>query len=126
MKFGLIGAGAIGAIRASALERSKSCSLTAVHDLDEARARSLAPSATFHPAVEALIESPDVEAVLISTPPQFHEALETGPHEFVHLAERVGQLLVAQQALENPDDALGRGVRAVRNQPRVWHGASSR
>jgi predicted dehydrogenase len=88
MKFGLIGAGAIGAIRASALARSKTCSLTAVTDLDEARARSVAPSATFYANVEALLESPDVEAVLISTPPQLHEELavaaaEAGKHALV-------------------------------------------
>ena len=46
-----------------------------MYDVDEARARSVAPSARFHANVEALIESSDVEAVIISTPPQFHEPL---------------------------------------------------
>jgi predicted dehydrogenase len=88
MKFGLIGAGAIGAIRATSLARSKSCSLAAVNDLDEARARQVAPSARFYPSPEALIESPDVEAVIISTPPQLHEPLavaaaKAGKHALV-------------------------------------------
>ncbi|WP_395622136.1 Gfo/Idh/MocA family protein [Sphingomonas daechungensis] len=107
MKFGLIGAGAIGAIRASALERSKSCSLTAVHDLDEARARSLAPSATFHSTVEALIESPDVEAVLISTPPQFHEALAVA-------AAKAGKHALVEKPMAATPDACEQMIKAAK------------
>ncbi|MGH7018946.1 MAG: Gfo/Idh/MocA family protein [Brevundimonas sp.] len=75
MKFGLIGAGGIGAIRAAALKVSKACDLVAVSDLDEPRARALAPQTRFHATAEALFDDPAVEAVVISTPPQFHEAL---------------------------------------------------
>ena len=39
MRFGLIGAGGIGKIRADALANSPVCELVAVSDLDEARAR---------------------------------------------------------------------------------------
>ena len=74
MKFGLIGAGSIGALRAAAVAKSAGNDLTAVFDLDEGRARAAAPKATYYPSPEALFGS-DVEAVVISTPPQFHEAL---------------------------------------------------
>ena len=43
MRFGLIGAGGIGKIRADALAQSAVCELTAVSDLDETRARAAAP-----------------------------------------------------------------------------------
>lgn len=75
MKFGLIGAGSIGAVRAAALAQMSGSSLTAVQDLDEARARSIAPSATFHATTDGMLADPDVDAIIISTPPQFHEAI---------------------------------------------------
>lgn len=113
MKFGLIGAGGIGAVRAAALKASKACDLTAISDLDEPRARVLAPQARFHAVPDALFGDPAVEAVVISTPPQFHEALavaalDAGKHvlvekpmaptleacqRMVEAAERNGRLL---------------------------------
>lgn len=113
MKFGLIGAGGIGAIRAAALKASKFCDLVAVSDLDEPRARALAPQVRFHATAQALFDDPAVEAVVLSTPPQFHEALaiaalDAGKHvliekpmaptleacqRMVEAAERNGRLL---------------------------------
>jgi predicted dehydrogenase len=75
MKFGLIGAGSIGAIRGAALARTPGASLVGIFDLDEQRARAAAPGAQVLPSAEALIESPDVDAIIISTPPPTHEEL---------------------------------------------------
>lgn len=88
MKFGLIGAGAIGLLRAAALVRSPHTELVAIHDLDEAKAKACAPSAGFAGHPEVLFDNPEVEAVVISTPPQFHEdlaisALQAGKHVLV-------------------------------------------
>ena len=88
MKFGLIGIGSIGSVPASALRRTKGCELVAVHDLDAARARAIAPQAKFHATVASLFSSTECEAVIISTPPQFHEqlvveALRNGKHVLV-------------------------------------------
>lgn len=88
MRFGLIGMGAIGAIRAAALKRSPGCELAAVHDLDEVRARQLAPQARFFASAEALLGSDTVDAVIVSVPPSFHEsltlaALAAGKHVLV-------------------------------------------
>ncbi|MDP3174715.1 MAG: Gfo/Idh/MocA family oxidoreductase [Phenylobacterium sp.] len=88
MRFGLIGAGGIGAVRAQALTRSANCTLVAVHDVDPARARQAAPQAAFHADVASLLASPDVDAVVIATPPQFHErlaidAMDAGKHVLV-------------------------------------------
>lgn len=107
MKFGLIGAGAIGAIRAAALARSKACSMTAIYDLDEARARSVAKSARYYPSAEALIESPDVEAVIISTPPQFHEPLALA-------AAKAGKHALVEKPMAATPEACERMIEAAR------------
>jgi predicted dehydrogenase len=104
----LIGTGAIGAIRASALARSATCSLTAVHDLDEARARSVAPSAQFYSSVEALIETPDVDAVIISTPPQLHEPLAIA-------AAKAGKHALVEKPMASTPDACERMIAAARS-----------
>lgn len=107
MRFGLIGAGSIGAIRAAALRVSKDCELVAVSDLDEGRARAIAPKARFHAQSEMLFGDNDVEAVVISTPPQLHEtltlaALAAGKHVLVEkpmapTLEACGRMLAAAQ-----------------------------
>ena len=88
MRFGLIGVGSIGAVRAAALAKSAHAELVCVHDLDRARAAACAPGARFVAEPEMLISDPDVEAVIIATPPQFHEAfavqaLGAGKHVLV-------------------------------------------
>lgn len=75
LRFGLIGAGAIGKIRADALKQSELCDLVAVADLDEERAMAAAPSARYFADAGALIADEEVEAVIISTPPVLHEPL---------------------------------------------------
>ena len=75
MRFGLIGAGSIGKIRADAIAKSPVCELVAVGDLDEGRARAAAPAAKYYADANHLIAAPDVDAVIISTPPPLHEPL---------------------------------------------------
>jgi predicted dehydrogenase len=112
MKFGLIGAGAIGAIRAAALQRSTDCTLAAVQDLDEARARAAAPGAAVFATPEALIESPEVEAVVISTPPQFHEALATA-------ALSAGKHVLVEKPMAPTAEACERMIAAAREAGRL-------
>ena len=107
MKFGLIGTGAIGAIRAAALAQSKSCSLTAVYDVDEASARGVAPPARFCTSVESLIESPDIEAVIISTPPHFHEPLAVA-------AAKAGKHALVEKPMAATPEACERMIEAAR------------
>lgn len=88
MKFGLVGAGSIGQLRADAIRRANSTSLVAVNDLDEGRAKAAAPGARYYSSFERMLAAPDVDAVVISTPPQFHErlavtALQAGKHVLV-------------------------------------------
>jgi len=87
MNFGLIGAGQIGRVREKAIRRAAGCKLTAITDADVARARSLAasPQTAVCTYYEELLRREDVDAVIISTPPDSHEeiavaALEAGKH----------------------------------------------
>lgn len=106
MRFALLGAGAIGAVRAVAVQRTPGCSLTAVHDLDAGRARAVAPGAKFHATAEALLASPDCDAVIISTPPQFHEALAVA-------AVRHGKHVLVEKPMAASVDACRRMVDAA-------------
>ncbi len=87
MRYGLIGCGGIGALRAQALGLAQGVGLAAVCDADPARARALAGK--HGAAVEAdwrrLVERKDIDAVIVSTPPHLHaemaiRALHAGKH----------------------------------------------
>ena len=88
MRFGLLGAGAIGAIRATALARSDTCQLAGVFDLDAGRAGAVAAGTTVHKTVGSLLGADDIDAVIVSTPPNTHEdlaiqALRAGKHVLI-------------------------------------------
>lgn len=115
MRLGLIGCGAIGALRAEAIAEISGFRLVAVADADAARARAVADR--FRAPVESdwrdLVRRDDLDAVIVSTPPPLHapmcvEALEAGKHvlcekplarspeegrAIVEAAERSGRLL---------------------------------
>jgi predicted dehydrogenase len=83
MRFGLIGAGEIGALRSRALERLPGSSLVLASDLDAVRASRVAPEGVREP--ERLLDRADIDAILVCTPPNLHEtqvlaALEAGKH----------------------------------------------
>jgi predicted dehydrogenase len=87
MRFGLIGCGGIGQLRAQALAQTNSFRLVAVSDVDLARANALATKYGAETTQDwrALLGRPDVEAVIVSTPPSLHaemciEALKAGKH----------------------------------------------
>lgn len=83
LQFGLIGCGEIGRLRAAALARTPGVELAAASDVDHARAQALSPN-SFADWRE-MIRRPDVDAVIVSTPPSLHaemtvEALRAGKH----------------------------------------------
>jgi predicted dehydrogenase len=86
-RFGIIGCGEIGKLRAGAIQRSPAAELMAVSDVDPDRAHAVA--ASYGGAVVAdwrkLVQLDDLDAVVISTPPHLHaemciKALESGKH----------------------------------------------
>ena len=112
MKFGLIGAGSIGAIRAAALAKSALTELVAIHDLDAARAAACAPGAKFAVTPEALIDDPNVEAIIISTPPQFHEALAVA-------AMRAGKHVLVEKPMAATPEACERMIAVAKETGRL-------
>jgi len=87
LRFGLIGCGDIGQIRARAVAQAGPFRLTAVSDLVEDRARSLASrhGAAVERSWQALVARKDVDVILVSTPPTLHatmcvQALQSGKH----------------------------------------------
>jgi predicted dehydrogenase len=92
IKIGLIGAGNIGGVHIDEFSKlSEECEIKAITDLDlsraEARARDNGIPTVFQTS-EELIQSPDIDAVIIGVPNQFHaelavKALEANKHVLV-------------------------------------------
>jgi len=87
VRFGLIGCGEIGWLRAAAIKGIPSARLVAVNDLDRGLAEALA--SRYRSLVEddwrKMLHRDDVDAVIVSTPPSLHaemsiEALSCGKH----------------------------------------------
>ena len=91
IRIGLVGAGAIMHLsHAPTIARSKDAVLTAVFDRDPKRAADLAEQyeAKSYDRLEALVEAPDVDAVIVATPAVTHArlaraALAAGKHVLV-------------------------------------------
>ena len=110
MRFGLIGAGEMGALRARALERVAGASLVVAADLNPVRASQLAPEGVADP--RRLLERADVDAILVATLPDSHEehaiaALEAGKH------------VLCEKPLAPTPDAARRMNEAARRNQRV-------
>jgi predicted dehydrogenase len=87
LRFGLIGCGEIGRLRAAAMTRCPSVHLVAVNDIDHRAAEAVASQCggLVEKDWRTLLRRNDIEAVLISTPPSLHaemsiEALNAGKH----------------------------------------------
>jgi predicted dehydrogenase len=108
MRFGLIGAGCIGGLRAQALAKVPGAKLIAVTDVDQQRAAQVgAPAkARVRKDVAELISSNQVDAVIVSTPPQFHE-------EAALAALAAGKHVLCEKPLSNSLDACRRMVEAA-------------
>lgn len=107
VQFGLIGAGCIGGLRARALRQIPGAKLVAVTEIDRERAAQVAApdGAKVHPTAADLLASDQVEAVIVSTPPQFHE-------EAVLAALAAGKHVLCEKPLANSPDACRRMVAA--------------
>lgn len=86
MRFGLIGAGGIGQVRKAAVAQAPDCELTAVYDINQETAKQT--GAQVFNSFEALAASDACDAVIISTPTNFHiqqaiAAMEGGKHVLV-------------------------------------------
>ena len=110
MRFGLIGAGEMGALRARALERIAGASLVIAADLDPVRAARVAPEGAADPRF--LLERADVDAVLVSTPPDLHE-----PHTLAAL--EAGKHVLCEKPLAPTPEAARRMIETARRNGRI-------
>src|SRR2546430_3887933 len=108
MQFGLIGAGCIGQLRAQALAKVPGARLVAVTEIDQRRAvRAAARSrARVCKDVAEMLDLAHVEAVIVSTPPQFHE-------EATVAALAAGKHVLCEKPLSNSLDSCHRIVEAA-------------
>ena len=129
MRFGLIGAGGIGSVRAAALAETPGCSLSAVFDVDAAAARALAGDAAVFDSAADLAASDACDAVIVSSPPNFHAeqtiaCLRGGKHVLVEkpMASSLEECAAMVAAAREADRVLTvgfnhryfAGIRAVR------------
>ena len=77
MRIGLVGEGNIGQLRANAIRKSNLCDLTAVADIDLQRAAAMAKAsgAVAHADFREMLAAGTVDAIIVSTPPPFHEEI---------------------------------------------------
>ncbi|MFN2507472.1 MAG: Gfo/Idh/MocA family protein [Chthoniobacterales bacterium] len=108
MRFGLIGAGCIGQLRARALRKVEGASLVAVADVESTRAAMLARPAGAMTAASAadLLGVDSIDAVIVSTPPPFHE-------EAAVASLRAGKHVLCEKPLSNSVEACRRMVDAA-------------
>ena len=87
LRFGLIGCGEIGRLRAAALKRCATAKLIAVSDIDHRSAETVAAQCggLVEDDWHMMVRRDDIDAVIVSTPPSLHaemsiEALNAGKH----------------------------------------------
>jgi predicted dehydrogenase len=114
MKFGVIGAGVIGRLRASTIARRSDTALVAVADSNQAAAAQAVAGtgARAWSDYRHIVEDPAIDAIVISTPVQLHEqmavaALEAGKH------------VLCEKPLSNDVDSCKRIVDAARARRRT-------
>jgi predicted dehydrogenase len=109
MRFGLVGAGCIGQLRAKAIRKLSGAALVAVTDVNGPAAAQLASAcgARAVPSLDALLSLEEIDAVIVSTPPQYHE-------QAVLTALAAGKHVLCEKPLANSLEACRRMVQSAR------------
>ncbi len=118
MRFGVIGCGWAGAVRAEAIRSIPGARLVGMADADIPRAQSVCAqfNTKAFPDWKSLVESDDVDAVIVSTPPALHvemcvSALDAGKHVLCEkpLARNVEECAVIVKAARRTGRVLRTG-----------------
>jgi predicted dehydrogenase len=117
LRFGIIGAGVIGAVHAAALDGLDGATLVAVADTEPDRARALAEQYGARPADDTeLLAAEDVDAVIVCTPSGLHAdlaiaALDAGKD--VVIEKPIDIRLAAADAIIEAERRSGRTVAVI-------------
>ncbi len=114
MRFGIIGAGCIGHLRAKALDRLVGAKLVSVSDVNATASAAIAGPRQARVAsdAEVLFTADDIDAVIVCTPPQFHE-------QTVLKALAAGKHVLCEKPLANSVEACRRMVQAARDHGKI-------
>jgi predicted dehydrogenase len=107
MKFALVGAGAIAQLRKRAVDGAEGAEFAGVFDIDASKAGALAAGGRVFSSLEELADSPDVDAVVVSTPPNTHEKIAVASLD-------AGKHVLVEKPMANSLDACARMVAAAR------------
>jgi predicted dehydrogenase len=110
----IIGAGGVGNIRARSISSSGLGHVSAIADVDPARARELAEqfSAFYTASWREVVSRPDIDAVVVSTPTKFHAEIAVG-------ALQAGKHVLCEKPLARTTEEGRRMVEAARRAKRV-------
>lgn len=109
LNIGLLGCGRIGQVHAGTIERMADVRLSALADAFPEAARALAArtgAAVMEP--EAVIASPDVDAVIIATPTDTH-------YDLIHAAARAGKAIFCEKPVDLSSDRIRDCIRVVKD-----------
>jgi len=112
LRFGLVGFGSIGRVRAQALARAGGSKLTAVYDENPAARDSAPPGVRRFDSAQAMFASDSCDAVIISTPPNSHADLATR-------AMQGGKHVMVEKPIANTPDATALMLRTAQQTGRV-------
>ena len=112
MRTGLVGAGAIAALRKQAIDKTEGAEFAGVFDIDAAKAAALAGGARVYQSLEEMLADPGVGAVVISTPPDIHERIAVA-------ALVSGKHVIVEKPMANSLDACRRMIEKARETGRV-------
>lgn len=114
MKFAVIGAGTIGQLRAQSIKSNPATELLGVADPATAQAERAVAGTSAKALADwrAVLDLPGLDAVMVSSPIQFHE-------EAVIAAFKAGKHVLCEKPLSNTVDACRRMVEAARASKRT-------
>lgn len=107
LNIGLLGCGRIGSVHAGSIDRLEGARVSAVSDAVPAAAEALAARTGAIPLDSAaLIDSPDVDAVVIGTPTDTH-------YDLIHAAASAGKAIFCEKPIDMSADRIRDCIKAV-------------
>jgi len=113
MNFAIVGAGGIAQLRRAAIKQLPGANLSGAYDIAPDRAAALAADATAYTSLQELIDAPEIDTVIICTPPDTHEEISLA-------ALKAGKHVIVEKPMANSLAACQRMIKAAHKADRVW------